>query len=55
MKINDVDYFVGLTRENGIIQDYKNEFFTAENLKKVYGIDFKIINNDEKFYIQMFN
>jgi len=55
LSANYGDYFVGLTRENGIIQDYKNEFFTAENLKKVYGIDFKIINNDEKFYIQMFN
>ena len=49
------DYFIGLTKNNGVIQEYKNEFFTPENLEKIYGIDFKIINNDEKFYIQMFN
>lgn len=55
LSANYGDYFIGLTKNNGIIQDYKNEFFRAENLKKVYGIDFKIINNDEKFYIQMFN
>lgn len=55
LSANYGDYFIGLTKKDGVIQKSKNEFFTSENLKKIYGIDFKIINNDEKFYIQMFN
>ena len=49
------DFFIGLTRQNKIIQKEKLEFFTPENLKDIYGINFKVINNDEDFHIQIFN
>ena len=49
------DYFIGLTKNNKIIQKNKSEFFTSEILKEIYGINFKVINNDKDFHIQIFN
>ena len=49
------DYFVGLAKNNKIIQKNKKEFFTPEILKEVYGINFKVINNDEDFHVQIFS
>ena len=49
------DYFIGLTKSKKIIQEEKNNFFTPENLSEIYGINFKVINNDEDFHIQIFN
>lgn len=49
------DYFIGLTKSKEIISAQKNEFFTPEVLNKVFGINFKVINSDENFHIQIFN
>ena len=49
------DYFIGLSSEHKVISAEKNDFFKAEILKEIYNIDFKVVNNEEKFYIQIFN
>jgi len=54
------DYFAGIEKRSEnkggrIISGKKEEFFNNETLKKIYGIDFKIIKTDEKFYIQINN
>lgn len=49
------DFFIGLTKEHKIIAKNKIEFFTPEILKEIYGINFKVINSDEDFHIQIFN
>ncbi|MBQ3101490.1 ABC transporter ATP-binding protein [bacterium] len=49
------DYFIGLTKSNDVIVKNRPEFFTPEILNKIYGIDFKVINSDKDFHIQIFN
>ncbi len=49
------DYFIGLTKSKEVIMKSKEEFFTPEILNKIYGIDFKVINSDKDFHIQIFN
>ncbi len=49
------DYFIGLTKSCDVIMKDKAEFFTPEILNKIYGIDFKVINSDKDFHIQIFN
>ena len=49
------DYFIGLTKSKEIICEEKNNFFKPEILNKIYGINFKVINSDEDFHIQIFN
>lgn len=49
------DYFIGLTKSKKAISENKNEFFTPEILKEIFGINFKVINSDEDFHIQIFN
>lgn len=49
------DYFIGLTKSKEIICEEKNNFFKPEVLNKIYGINFKVINSDEDFHIQIFN
>lgn len=49
------DYFIGMGANNKIIKAKRNDFFTPEILNEVYNINFKVVNNEEKFYIQIFN
>lgn len=49
------DYFIGFAKNNQIIQKNKDDFFTNEILKEIYGIDFKVNNDDKNFYIQIDN
>ncbi len=49
------DYFIGLTKTKKIIAQDKENFFTPETLKEIFGINFKVINSDEDFHIQIFN
>ena len=51
--LNYGDYFIGLGYNNSIISEKKDKFFTPEILKKLYGIDFEIINNSGKMYVQI--
>lgn len=45
------DNFIGIGKD-GVVQKDKKEFFTKENLKKIYGIDFETFENNNKTYVQ---
>ncbi len=49
------DYFIGISQEHKVIKANRNDFFNSEILKEIYNINFKVVNNEEKFYIQIFN
>lgn len=49
------DYFIGLTKTKDVIMKCRDEFFTPEILNKIFGIEFKVINSDKDFHIQIFN
>ena len=49
------DYFVGISKERKIITADKKEFIKAEILNEIFGINFKVINSEEDFHIQIFN
>ncbi len=46
------DYFIGIKKGKKVIQAKKGEFFTEENLKEIYGINFEIVNLNGKIYVQ---
>lgn len=48
------DYFIGIGY-NKIFSSDKNKFFKTEILNDIYDIHFKVVNNEEDFYIQVFN
>lgn len=49
------DYFIGMTKSRKIISAEKREFINAEVLNEIFGINFKVINSEEDFHIQIFN
>ncbi|MBQ8886579.1 MAG: ABC transporter ATP-binding protein [Candidatus Gastranaerophilales bacterium] len=49
------DYFVGISKERKIITAEKKDFIKAEILNEIFGINFKVINSEEDFHIQIFN
>ena len=49
------DYFAGITKNHKIVQSEKDEFFTEENLKNLFGIDFKVVKNEKSYNIQINN
>lgn len=49
------DYFIGIGNKNKIFSSDKNNFFKPEILNNIYDIHFKVVNNEEDFYIQIFN
>ncbi len=49
------DYFIGLTRKNEILSGVKKNFISSDVLKKIFGINFKVINNEEDIHIQICN
>lgn len=55
MSLNYGDYFIGLNYKFDIISAEKNDFFTKENLKKIYDLEFDVVKNEKNFYIQFFN
>lgn len=55
LAVNWGENFIAIDKNHKIIQLKKEEFFTPENLKNIYGADFKVIKNDEKYYIQIIN
>lgn len=46
------DDFIGITKNNEVIKKDKNSFFNNENLYKIFGINFEIIKDNEKIFIQ---
>ena len=49
------DYFVGISKERKIITADKKDFINADVLNEIFGINFKVINSEEDFHIQIFN
>lgn len=49
------DDFIGITKNNEVIKKDKNSFFNNENLYKIFGINFEIIKDNEKIFIQTIN
>lgn len=49
------DYFIGMTKSRKIISAEKKDFINAEVLNEIFGINFKVINSEEDFHIQIFN
>lgn len=49
------DYFIGVNPQHKLMCANKDNFFTEKNLKDIYNIDFKVVNNEKDFYIQIFN
>ena len=49
------DYFIGISKERKIITADKKDFINADVLNEIFGINFKVINSEEDFHIQIFN
>ncbi len=49
------DYFAGITKDFKIVQLEKNEFYTEENLKNLFGFDFKVVKNEKSYSVQIIN
>lgn len=49
------DYFIGISQNHNVIKAPRKEFFNDSTLQEIYNISFKVVNNEEKFYIQIFN
>lgn len=45
------DYFVGISK-NAVVQGIKSEFFSKENLNKVFGLNFNVEIENEKIYLK---
>ena len=46
------DMFIGITKDKKIVQCGVKEFFRRENLKRIFDIDFKILEDGNNIYIQ---
>ena len=49
------EYFIGISKDRKIITAEKKDFMTADVLNEIFGINFKVINSEEDFHIQIFN
>lgn len=49
------DNFIGINQQHKLISANKKEFFNEKTLNEIYNITFKVVNNEEKFYVQIFN
>lgn len=49
------DNFIGFTKDLKIISGSRREFITKDVLKQIFGIDFKVINNDKECRIEILN
>ena len=49
------EYFVGISKDRKIITADKKKFINAQTLNEIFGINFKVINSEEDFHIQIFN
>lgn len=48
------DYFIGIRPDKTVFCGEKEEFFTQQNLQSIYNINFRVIQNDEDFHVQIF-
>ena len=49
------DAFIGFKKDHKILSIPKEQFFTPENLKEIFGIDFKVTKDNEDIHIQIIN
>ena len=49
------DNFIGISQTHKLISAPRNQFFNEDILNEIYNIKFKVVNNEEKFYVQIFN
>ena len=47
------DYFIGINQERKIFSAGKKDFLKSEILKKIYNIDFKILNDNGSYNVQI--
>lgn len=47
------DYFIGINKDHKIVSGSKEEFFKPQNLNEIYNIDFRIMNDDDKIFVQI--
>lgn len=47
------DYFIGINKDHKIVSGSKEEFFKPQNLNDIYNIDFRIMNDDDKIFVQI--
>ena len=47
------DLFIGITTEHKVLQENAKEFFNVETLKKVFNMDFEIIEDRGNLYVQI--
>lgn len=47
------DYFIGINSKCKIVTGNRDEFFKPENLNEIYNIDFRIMNDDGKIFVQI--
>ena len=47
------DYFIGINQERKIFSADKKDFLKSEILKKIYNIDFKILNDNGSYNVQI--
>ncbi len=47
------DNFIGITNENKIIQKNSIDFFTPENLKEIFNMNFEIVKGQNNTYVQI--
>ena len=46
------DYFVGIAKDV-VLQGNRNEFFSKENLEKIFGLTFNVEFENEKIYLKI--
>ena len=46
------DYFLGISK-NIVLQGNRGEFFTKENLQKIFGLTFNVEFENEKIYLKI--
>lgn len=49
------DYFIGIDKTHKFIEGDNTSFLTEENLQKIFGINFKVVKNENKIHIQINN
>ena len=47
------DNFIGITKKNKIIQKNSIDFFTPENLKEIFNMNFEIVKGQNNTYVQI--
>lgn len=47
------DFFIGINSEKSVVCGNKEEFFNEKNLKNIFGINFKVVKNEENIHVRI--